>query len=191
MSKTSYGLLALMVAALIMMGAVRAREWYMQYKTAQEIASENDGTPFTFQQVPVSLAAPEAEAVPNPVRYKRGYPEVYLEDTPLAPQEQAQQAQDTIASIIEDYKDEPSLAQFNADLQQASHGEVKDLVDLSTQNLQQILQQNPEIAHVVEKHAKEVDFTKVLEEIFNNPQFQQSVKELQGKNSHMQKHPAQ
>ena len=160
-------------------------------KEEQEIASHNDGNPFTFQQIPVSLAAPEVEWVQDPVQYKRTYPEIYLEDTPLSPEQQLQQAQETIASIVEDFKNDPAMEEFNKDLQAASNGEVKDLVDLSTQNLQQILQQNPEVSHIVEQHAKNVDFAKVLKEIFENPQFQQSVKELQGESPLMQKQAAQ
>ncbi len=191
MSKTSYCLLALMAAALIYMGAVRVQEWRAQQKEAEELAAQNDGNSFTFQKIPVSLAAPEVELMQNPVKYQRPYPEIYLEDTPLTPEQQIQQAQETIASIVEDFKDETSLKQFNQDLQAASDGEVKDLVDLSTQNLQQIIQKNPEISGVVSKHAKQADFAKVLKEIFENPQFQQSVKELQGESASMQKQPAQ
>lgn len=191
MSKVSYCLIALIMTALLFMGAVRVHEWYTQRQEEQEIASQNDGNPFTFQQVPVSLAAPEVEWVQDPVQYKRTYPEIYLEDAPLTPEQQAQQAQETISSIVEDFKNDPAMVEFNEELQAASNGEVKDLVDLSTQNLQQILQQNPEISHIVEKHAKDVDFAKVLKEIFENPQFQQSVKELQGESPLMQKQAAQ
>ena len=191
MSKTSYFLLALITAALIYMGAVRWQQWRAEKREKQEIASQNDGTPFTFQQVPISLAAPEVELMKTPVKYQRSYPEIYLEDAPLAPQQQAEQAQKTIVSIVEDFKNEPAVAQFNQDLQKASSGEVKDLVDLSTQNLQELLTKNPEIGQVVQKHSADVNFAKVLKEIFENPQFQQSVKELQEKGAATQKQPAQ
>jgi len=191
MSKTSYFLLALMAIALIYMGAVRLQEWRTAKQEMQEIADRNDGNPFTFQQVPVSLAAPEVELMQNPVKYQRPFPEVYLEDAPLTAQQQVEQAQETIVSIVEDFKDEPAIIEFNQDLQEASQGEVKDLADLSTQNLQQILQKNPEINRVVEKHMKDVDFAKILGEIFENPQFQQSVKELQGESASTQKQSAQ
>ena len=191
MSKTSYFLLALIAAALIYMGVVRLQEWRAEKQEIQEIADKNDGSPFTFQQVPVSLAAPEAELMQNPIKYQRSFPEIYLEDAPLTAEQQIEQAQETISSIVEDFKNEPAVVQFNQDLQDASSGEVKDLVDLSTQNLEQILQKNPEIVRVVEKHAKNVDFASVLKEIFENPQFQQSVKELQGEEALTQKQPAQ
>lgn len=180
-----------MAIALIYMGAVRLQEWRTAKQEMQEIADRNDGNPFTFQQVPVSLAAPEVELMQNPVKYQRPFPEVYLEDAPLTAQQQVEQAQETIVSIVEDFKDEPAIIEFNQDLQEASQGEVKDLADLSTQNLQQILQKNPEINRVVEKHMKDVDFAKILGEIFENPQFQQSVKELQGESASTQKQSAQ
>ena len=191
MSKVSYCLIALIVAALLFMGAVRVREWYTQRQEEKEMASQNDGNPFTFQQVPVSLAAPEIEAVQTPVKYKRAFPEIYLEDAPLTTEQQVQQAQETIASIVEDFQSDPAVAQFNQEVAEASQGELNGLVDLSTQNLQQILKQNPEVARIVEKHAQNADFAKALQEIFENPQFQQSVKELQGESPLMQKQPAQ
>jgi hypothetical protein len=191
MSKISYCLLGIIGAALIYMGAVRLQEWYAQRQAEQEIAAQNDGEPFTFQQVPISLAAPEVELMQSPIKYQRPYPEIYLEDIPLTQEQQIQQAQDTIESIVQDFKDEPALKEFNQELQQVSKGEVQGLADLSTQNLQQILQKNPEISHVVEKHAKEVDFAAVLDEIFSNPQFQQSVEQLQGKGRTPQKQAAQ
>ena len=173
------------------MGAVRLQEWYTQKKEAQDIAAQNDGDPFTFQQIPVSLAAPDPEFMQNPVKYKRPYPEIYIEDVPLTLEQQAQQAQETIASIVEDFQNDPAMIRFNQDLQTASQGEVKDLVDLSTQNLQQIVQRNPEVSKVVEKYIKNEDFMKALEEIFNNPQFKQSVQQLQGESVTEQKQPAQ
>lgn len=187
MSKISYGLIGLMLAALVYMGAVRFYEWYSARQEEQEIAAQNDGEPFSFQQVPLSLAAPEVEVMESPVKYRPKYPEIYLEDTPLTDEEQTQQAQETIVSIVQDFDQEAALAQFNQAVQDVSEGKVQGLVDLSTQNVQQILQQNPEIAHVVAKHAKNPDFNKVLQEIFANPQFQQSVRQLQGNNAVLQK----
>jgi hypothetical protein len=191
MSKTSYFLMGVIVTALVYMGAVRLHQWHSQRMEEQEIAAQNDGEPFTFQQVPVSMAAPEAELMQNPVKYRRPYPEIYLEDTPLTPEQQTKQAQDTIVSIVQDFQNEPALAKFNDDLQEASNGEVKDLVDLSTKNLEQILQRNPEIQRVVEDHSKDVNFAEVLNEIFQNPQFQQSVHQLQGGKNASKKPTAQ
>ena len=187
MSKTSYALIGIMLAALTCMGAARLYEWYAAWHEAQEIAAQNDGEPFSFQQMPVALSAPEAEPMQSPVKYRPHYPEVYLEDTPLSASAQAQQAQQTIVSIVQDFNQEEALSKFNQELQAASQGHVQGLADLSTQNLQQLLQQNPEIAHVVAKHAKNPDFNKVLKEIFANPQFQQSVQQLQGPGAVLQK----
>ncbi len=179
-------MLALMAVALIYMSAVRLWEWRAARLEEQEIAAQNDGDIFTFQRIPISLAAPEAEPMRKPIEYQRPYPEIYLEDAPLSAQQQKVQAQETIASIVEDFKNEPAVIQFNQELQEASEGEVKDLADLSTQNLQQILLKNPQIIQIVEKHAKKADFSKILQEIFENPQFQQSVKELQGEDAVVQ-----
>ena len=188
-----------MAAALLYMGAARLHEWYAQHQQEKQIAAQNDGEPFSFQKVPLSLAPAEVEPMQNPVKYQRPFPEIYREDAlkaliapePVAPAEQVQQAQETIKSIVQDFADEKSLQQFNQELQAASQGAVQDLVDLSTQNLQQLLQQNPEIDRVVQKHVKKPDFSKILKEIFENPQFQQSVQELQGPGTTAQKQPAQ
>ena len=187
MSKTSYGLIGLMVAALLYMGAVRFQEWRFARQEQQEIVSQNDGQPFSFQQVPLSLAAPEVEPMAEPVKYRPKYPEIYLEDTPLSAEEQTRQAQETITSIVQDFDQDGALAAFNQELQDVSQGRVQGLADLSTQNVQQLLQQNPEVAHVVAKHAKNPDFDKILQEIFANPQFQQSVRQLQGNSAVLQK----
>lgn len=177
MSKTSYALIAVICAALLYMGAVRVREWQQARREAAEAAAMQDGEPFSFQKVPVSLAAPQADMLEEPVVYTPQYPAVYLEDTPLTPDTQREQAQGTVNSILADFNTE--LASFNQDVQAASGGEVQGLEDLSTQNLAQIVAQNPEISHVVEKHLKHPDFEKLIQEIFENPQFQESVKELQ------------
>ena len=179
MSKTSWFFIVLIVAALGYMGAVRWQEWRTALQEAQEAAARQDGEPFSFQQVPVSLAAPQAEPLQDPVLYRPQYPEVYLEDTPLTADQQRAQAQDTIISILADFKNEPALAQFTAEMQAATHGQVQGLEDLSSQNLAPIIQQNPQIVAVVEKHLKNPDFAKLIQEVFQNPQFQKSVQELQ------------
>ena len=187
MSKNSYALIGLMLAALVYMGAVRFWQWYAFQQKEQVLAAQNDAEPFSFQQLPISLAAPEVELMDTPVKYHPKYPEIYLEDTPLSAQEQTRQAQATISSIVQDFNQEKALADFNQEVQAVSQGSVEGLADLSTQNLPQLLQQNPAIAHVVAKHAKNPDFNKILQEIFSNPQFQQSVRQLQGKQTVLQK----
>jgi len=179
MSKKSYVLLAIMAAALLFMGAVRLHEVRVRNRQAAEEASHQDGEPFTFQHIPVSLAAPEAELPMAPIEYRPQSQNVYLEDAPLTPMQQRKQARDTIASILADFQHDTALAGFNQEVQQTSHGRVQGLEDLSTQNLMQIVQQNPEIQGVVEKHLKNKDFSKAIEEIFQNPQFRQSVQTLQ------------
>ena len=179
MSKISYALLAVMVAALIFMGAVRLRELHQRNQALQEEQSRNDGEPFSFQHIPVSFAAPQVKYQQNPVEYNAQGPIIYLEDTPLSPEQHKQQARATVSSILADFEQNTALAGFNREINEVSGGKVKGLEDLSTQNLMQIVQKNPQIQGVVEKYMKNPDFSKAIEEIFNNPQFQQSVKELQ------------
>ena len=179
MSKISYVLIAVMGTALLFMGAVRLHEVRVRQREAQEEASRQDGEPFSFQHIPISLAAPQAEVPQAPVEYHPQGQVVYLEDTPLSPLQQQKQARDTIGSILADFEKSTSLADFNEEVAQASDGQVQGLEDLSTQNLMQIVQQNPQIQGIVEKHLKNPDFSKVIEEIFQNPQFQQSVRTLQ------------
>lgn len=185
MSKTSYTLIGLMVAALLYMGAALLYEKWEQRVEAQNAAALVDGEPFSFQQVPLSLAAPQAELMQVPVQYQRAMPEIYLEDTPLSPQQKDQQAQDTLASIVEDFKADPAVAQFNQDLQTATQGHMQNLADLSSQNLAQFIEQNPQVMQVVQKHLSNEDFAAKINEIFSNPQFQQSVKQLQGNSQAM------
>lgn len=168
-----------MVAALLYMGAARLYEKWEQRIEAQNAAALVDGEPFSFQRVPVSMAAPQAEPVQTPVKYQRAMPEIYLEDTPLSEEQKDQQAQDTLASIVEDFKADPAVAQFNKDLQTATQGNMQNLADLSSQNLAQFVQQNPQIMQVVQKHLNNKDFAAKINEIFSNPQFQQSVRQLQ------------
>ena len=179
MSKTSYALIGLMVAALLYMGAARLYEKWEQRIEEQNAAALVDGEPFSFQNVPVSMAAPQAELMQAPVKYQRVVPEIYLEDAPLSQDQKDQQAQETLASIVEDFKADPAVAQFNQDLQTATQGTMQNLADLSSQNLAQFVQQNPQIMQVVQKHLNNKDFAAKINEIFSNPQFQQSVRQLQ------------
>ncbi len=186
MSKTSYALIGLMVAALLYMGAARLYEKWEQHIEAQNAAALVDGEPFSFQHVPVSMAAPQAQPVQAPVKYQRVMSEIYLEDEPLTEPQKDKQAQDTLASIVEDFKTDPAVAQFNQDLQTATQGTMQNLADLSSQNLAQFVQQNPQIMQVVQKHLNNKDFAAKINEIFSNPQFQQSVRQLQGNPQQMQ-----
>ncbi|MBO5911235.1 MAG: hypothetical protein J6Q05_03475 [Elusimicrobiaceae bacterium] len=179
MSKTSYILIGIIVTALIYISAARLYEKWEQRVEAQNAAALVDGEPFSFQHVPVSLAVPQAEPMQAPVKYQRVVPEIYLEDAPLTQAQKDQQAQDTLASIVEDFKADPAVARFNEDLQTATQGNMQTLADLSSQNLAQFVQQNPQILQVVQKHLNNKDFAAKINEIFSNPQFQQSVRQLQ------------
>lgn len=180
MSKLSYTLVAIMAAALIFMGAVRGYQLY-QRKTAQwEEERARTQSAFSFQNVPVSLAAPQAEVMPMPVRFDASAGrDVYLEDTPLPPQQEVRQAQETIASILEDYKDDEKLRSFNRDLAAATSGGAVDLSALSGGDLKQVLKANPKIGAVVSKHMQNPEFAKTVQQILSNPQFIKSVKDLQ------------
>ena len=169
-----------MVTALLYMGAACLYEKWEQYAQAQQAAKLADGEPFSFQHVPLSMAAPQAEPMQAPVKYQRVLPEIYLEDTPLSPEQKDQQAQDTLVSIVEDFKADPAVVEFNRDLQIATQGNMQNLADLSSKNLAQFVQQNPQIVQVVQKHMKNKDFAAKINEIFSNPQFQQSMRQLQG-----------
>ena len=177
MSKTSYTLIAIMLAALLYMGAARFYEMWKERLETQQTLQANDGDPFSFQHIPVSLAGPQAEPMQDPIKYRPSYPQIYLEDTPPDPNTQRIQAQQTLSSIVTDF--EPDLTAFNQDLQQATNGQMRNLADLSSQNLAQIVQENPQIVKVVQKHLNNKEFAAKINEIFSNPQFQQSVQQLQ------------
>ena len=155
MSKTSYALIGLMVAHT-----------------------------FTFQNVPVSLAAPKPEPVSRPVAFAPVQSAIFLESAPLSEEQTTQQAQDTITSILDDYKEDPNLQKFNRELSAATHGDAADLGALSGGELVRILQENPQVRQVVQQNMQNPAFAKTVQEIFTNPQFVQSVQQLQGPISH-------
>lgn len=206
MSKVSYTLIAIMVTALLFMGAVRGYQLY-ERKVSQweeERAQQADAA-FSFQQVPVSLAAPQAEPVsapvflpadvtsmnilpengPTPPQVSSGAATngaVFLEDTPLSDDEAVRQAKDTLRSIVQDYKNEPEIQSFNQDLAQATRGQAVDLSAISGGDLRQLLDDNPQIKTVVSKHMQDPDFAKKVQQILSNPQFVESVRQLQKSN---------
>ena len=172
-----------MCTALCYMGAVRAYEFYQKKKEQYIEKQLNDGDQFTFQKQPVSFADHLPPRVPLPVEYSAPPQDIFLEDQPLSEQDQNKQAQETISSIIDDFRNEEVLQDFNEQLSEFSQGKVKSIYDLSDPNLAQIIKTNPEIQQVVSRHMENPDFGKLITEIFSNPQFQQSVQQLQG-NSH-------
>ena len=210
MSKTSYALIAVMITALLYMGAVRGYQFYQDKAAQWEEERQNSTDIFSFQNVPVSFAAPQAEAVSRPVPLPEqnssisilsdneitrtkiipeqvdgaGIPvnatgEVFLEDTPLPVEKQVQQAQDTLRSIVQDYKDEPEIKSFNQELKKVTKGQAIDLSSLGSGDLNQLLKGNPQVQAVVAKHMKNPEFARKVQQIFNNPQFVQSVRQLQ------------
>lgn len=179
MSKTSYALIAVMAAALLYMGAARVYQVYERKVAEREAAAVSA---FSFQNVPVSLAAPQAQPVSYPVAFEPVPEDVYLEDAPLTEEQQIKQAQDTIVSILDDYKDDPNIRQFNRALAEATQGKVDNLGVLSGDKLAQILQENPQVGQIVSENMKNPEFAKTVQQIFTNPQFIESVKQLQGAN---------
>ena len=201
MSKTSYALIGIMITALLFMGAVRAYEFY-ERKAAQweEERQAAQGT-FSFQNIPVSLAPPQAEAMEEPeilpadVTSMSILPEnapagfadkqelssqpVLLTDSPLAAEEAVRQAKDTLRSIVQDYQNEPEIKAFNRELAKASHGQAVDLSALGEGDLRQLLQDNPQIQTVVSKHMQDPAFAQKAQQILSNPQFIESVRQLQ------------
>lgn len=180
MSKTSYALIGVIFAALLYMGAARLYERWQQHVQLKQEQQANDGEEFSFQHKPISLAAPQVEWMKDPVKYNPNYPEIYFEDVSLSEQDAQQQAQQTVSSILQDFNSEPALAQFNEELAQVSQGQVQGLEDLSTQNLRQLLRANPKVREVLDKHMQQKEFAQLIEQIFANPQFKQSVYQLQG-----------
>ncbi len=205
MSKISYLCIAIMVTALLFMGAVRGYRFYAQ-KAAQweEERQHQTDAAFSFQQVPVSLAAPQAEPVSRPEVLPADatsmsiLPEsqkapatpqavpsatpgqgVFLEDAPLSPEQAVQQAQDTLRSIVRDYKNEPEIKSFNQELSQVTQGQLLDLSSLGQGDLRQVLRDNPQIQAVVNKHMQDPAFAQKVQQILSNPQFVESVRQLQ------------
>ncbi|MBR4355311.1 MAG: hypothetical protein IKP96_01885 [Elusimicrobiaceae bacterium] len=180
MSKKSYFFIAVMLTALLFMGAVRGYQFYAHKAAEWEEKRIEQTAAFSFQQVPLSLAAPKAEPVsaPQPFVESQLAP-VFLGDVPLSEEQTVRQAQDTLRSIVQDFQQEPEIQSFNRDLAQATKGQAIDLSSLSGGNLAQILQDNPRIKEVVSKHMQNPDFAQKVQEIFSNPQFVQSVRQLQ------------
>lgn len=173
MSKTSYALICIMAAALCYMGAVRAYQFYQEKVETQQ--QTRDAQSLLSHVV----EADDTESVP--ALWHAPAEDIFLEEKPLSQIQKEQQAKETIESIVNDYRMLPALRQFHADLEAVTKGEVKQLDDLSKSNLAQVLAENPEIKSVVSKHMQSEDFAAVLQQIFSNPQFQQSVQDLQGK----------
>ena len=175
MSKLSRFLIGVIIAGLAFITSINLYRAYEKH--VQETESDSFATQ-TFHQVPVSYAPVEPD-IPVYKKYEEpGQKEIYLEDPTLDPEQAQQQARETVKSILEDYRQDPSLQAFYQDLQEST-GKNINLEDLSGENLGAILQQYPQVQEVIRQHSQDPQFAKTLQEIFTNPQFVQSVAVLQ------------
>lgn len=204
MSKKSYLFIGIMLTALLYMGAVRGYQFYAKKAAQWEEERQQQNAAFSFQQVPISLAAPQAEPVSAPqilpadatsisilpqsqsapdepqvvTPANSGQP-VFLEDAPLPAEQAVQQAKDTLRSIVQDYKNEPEIQSFNQELSQVTKGQAVDLSSLGKGDISQVLKDNPQVQAVVAKHMKDPAFAQKAQQILSNPQFIESVRQLQ------------
>lgn len=175
MSKVSRILVGIMVAALIYMGAVRLYQFYEQQVQLQQQRAEEEEQ-YSFMRV-----AQEDPFLPPTTAWQPPQEDVFIEQKPLSQVLQEEQAKETIESILNDYRMNPAFRKFNEDLKRATEGRVQSFDELSNQGLAQIITQHPEISEVVRKNLQKEDFAQIVEQIFSNPQFQQSVQTLQKK----------
>lgn len=164
------------VVGLAFIAGVRFYRMYANY-VDQQNDEENVG--YTFHNVPIDYRPSVSE---EPV-FKRssdeeGVQEIFLEDAPLTQQQARQQAQETIVSVLNDYRENPKVQAFYEDLKNTT-GEDITLAQLSGADLTRLLQEYPQLQQVLAKHAQDPEFAKTLQEIFSNPQFVQSVALLQ------------
>ena len=181
MSKLSRFFIGVIVAGLAFVASVHLYRAYEQYAATQE--KEDAFATRTFHHVPIDYTPQEPDfpvikKLPDPSEKK----EFFLEDTPLIPSAEKEQARQTVASILSDYRQDPGLQALYNDLQKTT-GRKIDLADLSGENLAALLKQYPQAQEVIARHAKDPALAKTLQEIFSNPQFVRSVTVLQGKGS--------
>lgn len=187
MSKTSYVLIGIMVAAIAFMAALRGYRAYEAYAARQE--AENVSV-FTFQNVPVNLGLRQAEPVSKPVKPDAVQTDIFLMDEPLPPAKQEEQAAKTVESILSDYEGDDALRSFNRDLAAATDGRVTSLTDLSGAELAAVMQEYPQISDVIRKNLQNPQFASVIQSIFTNPQFAHSISVLQGGGAQIHSAPA-
>lgn len=177
MSKTSYVLIGVMIAAIAWMAGLRGYRAYEAYVARQE---EQNTSVFTFQNVPLLLQAPAAQALPAPVPYPSSSKEIYLTEEPLSPEKEQEQAVQTVHSILADYGQEEALQRFGRDLTEATHGEITGLESLSGPDLARLAKEHPEVSAVIARHLQDPEFTKLIRDVFSNPQYVRSIAVLQG-----------
>ena len=176
MSKLSRFLIGIIITGLAFIASVHLYRAYEKYAAAQQ---EQLPAAQTFHNVPVWHTPIEPE-IPVYKKYDEDQvKEIYLEDQPLAPEMTAEQARQTVKSILSDYEQEPAVKQFYEEVRQATDGKEIKLEDLSGENLPALLKENPQLLQVISQHTKDPAFAKTLQEIFANPQFAQSVAVLQ------------
>ena len=164
MSKQSRIFLTIIITGLAFIAGVRL---YRVYEKRAQEDSAHIPQATTFHNVPVQqmTTQPDSlflEPLPQPQQ------EIFLEDE-LTPKQSIQQAQETISSVLRDYQE----------MQEATGVKDLSLEHLSGNNLGQIMQQYPQLQQVIAKHAQNPEFSKTLQEIFQNPQFIHSVGVLQ------------
>ena len=171
MSKLSWFYIVIITAGLVFIAGVREYRSH-QEKVQAELAAAQEAQ---YQPAPELVAT----AIQLPV-FERVVPktEIYLEDVKLPPALNREQARQTIVSILDDYRDDVNLQAFYTDLQKST-GQKIDLADLSGENMPRLMRRYPQITQIIEQHAQNEAFSKVLEEIFSNPQFVRSVAILQ------------
>lgn len=173
MNRFLIGVIVVGLAFIASLRLYRAYENYVTQTENPELATQ------TFNNVPVKYGPAEPDKV-----IVRGLPqltqEIYLEDIPLEDSQEKEQARQTLRSILDDYRQDPKLQAFYAELKEST-GQALQLEDLSGENLGKLLQQYPQVQAIITKHAQDPEFAKTLQEIFSNPQFIRSVAVLQGK----------
>ncbi len=178
MSKTSRFFIAVMVVGLAFLAGMRL---YQAYERRAVLDAAEPAPTQTFNQVPVQQGPAEIDRPVYQRLPQQAQPqEVYLQEEPLNPAEQKEQAQQTLHSILDDYANHPKMRVFYADLAQATGRTDLTLETLSGDGLPELMRQYPQVQEVLAKHSKDPEFVKTLQEIFNNPQFAHSVAVLQG-----------
>ena len=177
MSKLSRFLIGVIITGLAFIAGIHLYRAYERY--VQQTQSEEANATQTFHRVPVSY-----QPLPPQLPVYKRYPEqglaqeVYLEDPVLPPEQEQEQARQTVKSILSDYQRHEKVLAFYADLQQATGKPIR-LEDLSSENLVSLMLQYPQIQDVIIRHSQDPEFAAVMREVFTNPQFVQSVAVLQ------------
>ena len=179
MSKLSRFLIVVIILGLAFIASLRMYRAYEQTVQEQQAAAESVGQNLTQGN------KPSAPVIQVPVFQKMASialsQEVYVQDATLPEELSKEQARQTMRSILDDYKQDPQLQAFYAQLRKST-GESLDLAALSGENMTQLLVKYPQIQEIIAQHMQNPQFAKTLQEIFSNPQFVHSVAVLQQAN---------